>query len=165
MSIVAVSNESRKFMAWPARPTCSLFLCQSPEVIQLKIMPVPAVVASSALLKECQIIPKKEQKWQFLPQIKNNLSYFCPSLNSQTYKIFSSLISSWVKTVISQLELVSSATGAQGHEVGKLKNGKSITSTPCNWHPCRILDAFEIDKEHFWFFKEPKEHVLLWTVL
>ena len=37
-----------------------------------------AVVAGSALFKECHFIPKKEQKWHFHPQIKNILLHILP---------------------------------------------------------------------------------------
>ena len=50
-----------------------------------------AVVVGSALFKECHIIPKKDKKWQFLPQINNVVLHFC--LQQIMKLIFSSTIS------------------------------------------------------------------------
>ena len=37
-----------------------------------------AVMAESALFKECHFIPKKEQKWHIHPQLKNILLHILP---------------------------------------------------------------------------------------
>ena len=117
-----------------------------------------AVVAWSALFKECHFIPKKEQKWHFHPQIKNILLHILPVAKlCKSLKIFPAqpypveFQKSSVTTWAYHFEAVNGSWLVFSRAKVEFAHNWQLTSLSCfRW--------FVGDKELFLYFKEPKEH-------